>query len=88
MAHDLLVGHCHSRAMRAMPSDGNDALAHDARRIRCEDVSDATTMRYFVGNLRLNAHIHFLFVNFLSECASTRTKNLMRSKEFNCFFRD
>jgi hypothetical protein len=73
--------------MRILPSDGNDALAHDARRIRFGDLSEATTMRCFAGDQLLNAHVHFLFVDFQDECASIRTKNLMRRKEFNCISR-
>ena len=73
--------------MRILPSDGNDALAHDARRIRFGDLSEATTMHGLAGNLRLNAHVFFLFVDLLNECASIRTKNLMRSIEFICFSR-
>ena len=69
--------HC---AMRILPSDGNDALAHDARRIRFGDLSEATTMRCFAGDQLLNAHVHFLFVDFQDECASIRTKNRCEAK--------
>jgi hypothetical protein len=45
-------------------------------------LSEATTMRGLAGNQRLNAHVLFLFMNFLNECVSIRTKNLLRSTEF------
>jgi hypothetical protein len=73
--------------LRTLPSDGNNALAHDARCIRFGDLSEATTMHGLAGNLRLNAHVLFLFMNFLNECTSIRTKILVQSKEFICFSR-
>lgn len=72
-------------AKRRLPSDGNDALAHDARRIRFGNLSEATTMRGLAGNQRLNAHVLFLFMNFLNECVSIRTNILVQSKEFIFF---
>jgi hypothetical protein len=71
--------HC---AERTLPSDGNDALAHDARRIRFGDLSEATTISCLAGNMQMNAHVLFLFMNFLNECASIRTVILVQSKEF------
>jgi hypothetical protein len=74
-------------AQHTLPSDGYDALAHDARRIHCGDLSDATTTSYLVGNLLLNTHVIFLFVIYLDECTSICANNLMRSKGFNYFSR-
>jgi hypothetical protein len=34
--------------------------------------------------MRLNAHVLFLFVNSLDECASIRAKNRVLVKEFKC----
>jgi hypothetical protein len=52
-----------ARALRTLPSDGNNALAHDASCIRFGDMSEATTMHGLAGNRLLNAHFLFLFVN-------------------------
>jgi hypothetical protein len=52
------------RTFRTLPSDGNDALAHDARPIHFRELSEATTMSCFAGNLQLVAHVCFLFREF------------------------
>jgi hypothetical protein len=72
------------RALRTLPSDGNDAPAHDAGRILFGELDRTTTARCFAGKLQFNAHVLFLFVNSLDECASMRAKDLMRGKEFKC----
>jgi hypothetical protein len=64
------------RTFRTLPSDGNDALAHDARPIHFRELSEATTMSCFAGNLQLVAHVCFFFVNFLDGCASIRITHM------------
>jgi hypothetical protein len=49
--------------MRTLPLNGNDALAHDARRIRFGDLRESTTVFSVAGNLQWVAHFLFLFVN-------------------------
>jgi hypothetical protein len=73
--------------LHTLPSNGNDALAHDARCIRFGDLSEATTGFRFVGNLQLNAHISFPFLEF---SGLTRFDSLERSdakQRIHAFFK-
>jgi hypothetical protein len=43
-------------------------------------LSEATTMHRFAGNQQWNVHVLFLFVNYLHERTSIRTKYLTQAK--------
>jgi hypothetical protein len=68
MAHELFVGRGNC-AERILPSDGNDALAHDARRIRFGRLGRATTARRLGGNLKVCAHECLFFIELQDDCA-------------------